>query len=496
MTNNIHTFTAFDIEKYHRGQLSAKEMHAMEKAALEDPFLADALEGFAVPGANVMADLADLKNRLGNRLAEEEEKKVVPLKGARKPFPWFRAAAAVVIIAGGALLANQFLFNKKNEQLAVNEVKQDKPESTSSTPADTGTLNSNTAENKSTEKSDNLPPSTAAADRRNDGVNNPGDDKSVVSGKENVTINTEEVVADVKTKSSASNGDLPKISGEINQPAERTEAKVANKNPGNNTQPVIGGADKDLARNNELKKTAPSSPVTDREKAKLLTDTETATANQSDRNVSAARKMEDQAYYNQRANVFRGRVTDANNVGVPFANVTNVEDKVGTYTDAYGNFNLTSPDSTLTVQVRSIGFENRQVQLKNTLPTNQVVMHDDRRNISEVVISNQKPAEATARSRDANKKLEEPEPVVGWSNYNTYAANNLEIPEEIRSKQNSGGAVQVSFEVDKYGDPVNIRVEKSLCSKCDQEAIRLIKDGPKWKRAAKKNGRTTVTINF
>jgi hypothetical protein len=41
--------------------------------------------------------------------------------------------------------------------------------------------------------------------------------------------------------------------------------------------------------------------------------------------------------------------------------------------------------------------------------------------------------------------------------------------------------------------PVNIKVLKSLCERCDQEAIRLVKEGPRWKR---KKGRTTVTVSF
>ena len=52
-------------------------------------------------------------------------------------------------------------------------------------------------------------------------------------------------------------------------------------------------------------------------------------------------------------------------MGVPFANVTNVQDNAGTYTDAKGNFNLTYPDTVLNVQVRSVGFENNNVQLRN-----------------------------------------------------------------------------------------------------------------------------------
>ena len=34
-----------DIEKYKKGELTAGEMHALEKRSLHDSFLADALEG-------------------------------------------------------------------------------------------------------------------------------------------------------------------------------------------------------------------------------------------------------------------------------------------------------------------------------------------------------------------------------------------------------------------------------------------------------------------
>ena len=44
--NNL--FTSEDIRKYLAGKLSSAEMHAIEKAALEDPFLADAIEGMAI----------------------------------------------------------------------------------------------------------------------------------------------------------------------------------------------------------------------------------------------------------------------------------------------------------------------------------------------------------------------------------------------------------------------------------------------------------------
>ena len=209
--------------------------------------------------------------------------------------------------------------------------------------------------------------------------------------------------------------------------------------------------------------------------------------------VSSNHKADEQSR-NFISNTFRGRITDTNNIGVPFANVTNPQDNVGTYSDARGYFNLTYPDTVLNVQVRSIGFENNNVQLRNNIATNQVVLQNDR-SLSEIVINSQKP-NAAARSRESNIKMVESEPTDGWNNYDSYLANNLKAPEDFKNKQVNKTEVAVSFEVDKMGDPTNFKIEKSLCSICDKEAIRLIKEGPKWKRPAGKKARTKIIINF
>ena len=43
---HIKHYTLVDIEKYIQGKMSPAERHALEKAALQDLFLADALEGY------------------------------------------------------------------------------------------------------------------------------------------------------------------------------------------------------------------------------------------------------------------------------------------------------------------------------------------------------------------------------------------------------------------------------------------------------------------
>jgi hypothetical protein len=166
----------------------------------------------------------------------------------------------------------------------------------------------------------------------------------------------------------------------------------------------------------------------------------------------------------------------------------------GTYTDASGFFNFRSPDTVLDVQVRSIGFENHVSRLNRSASTNVVVLEEDR-SLDEMVISNSRP-NAEARSRRNNVTLEEPEPADGWTNYDAYLANNLNVPDDYLTKPEPNPSVEVSFEVDRNGEPVNFRIERSLCKKCDSEAIRLIREGPKWKRNANTRGRTTVTINF
>jgi hypothetical protein len=45
----------------------------------------------------------------------------------------------------------------------------------------------------------------------------------------------------------------------------------------------------------------------------------------------------------------------------------------------------------------------------------------------------------------ANIKFEELEPADGWSNYNTYLVNNINIPEDLRRKEDVNGQVRLSL---------------------------------------------------
>jgi TonB family protein len=87
--------------------------------------------------------------------------------------------------------------------------------------------------------------------------------------------------------------------------------------------------------------------------------------------------------------------------------------------------------------------------------------------------------------------LDTVEPASGWSNMDAYVAENLKSPEELQIKPVSG-TVELSFEVDSQGDPTHIKVTKSLCEKCDEEAVRILKSGPKWKKGKKKKSKIGI----
>ncbi len=477
--NNIKHFTAADIEKYHKGFLSAKEMHDLEKAAMDDPFLSDAMEGYAVHGVNSAADNTELKNWLGERV---ESAKILPLEKSRpSSFRLLRAAVAIVFVAGAGLLVYQFAFNKKSADIAQADTKQ--KEAIKVSDSAVATTRDTTTENKPViSKPEQITTGTTVA--ADDKATGPGGNVSKeVSGEKTVVPGNDVAVSTTK-------GTQPSVSA----PAKVADgqADLYKKTTGKNTEK------KEVARNEvktEAKDKIAANAGQETDKDGVRDQAAQQTEDQKkNRAVAASRKTDEEYYHSQARNTFRGQVTDAANTGVPFANVTNVQDNAGTYTDANGNFILTSPDSILNIQVRSIGFENNNSQLRGDIPTNRVILQDDRRSLSEVVVSNQKPNTA-ARSRNNNVKLEEPEPADGWDNYDTYLANNLNVPEEYKTKQTNTASVEISFEVDKNGEPVNIKIEKSLCATCDKEAIRLVKDGPKWKRKAKK-GRTMVTIPF
>ncbi|MCF6402067.1 TonB family protein [Chitinophaga filiformis] len=109
------------IRRYLAGELDNKAMHALEKQALDDPFLADALEGFAERKPDQRVNLADLNRRLERRVQGREEKKggLFVLN-----YRWLAAAGVLLLVCTGLIWlmqVNRFRGPVVSQHVAVSD---------------------------------------------------------------------------------------------------------------------------------------------------------------------------------------------------------------------------------------------------------------------------------------------------------------------------------------------------------------------------------------
>jgi hypothetical protein len=487
--NKYKFYSAADIEKYHKGLLSSKEMNELEKAALDDPFLADALEGYGKVPVSSASDMEELEKKLEARVSGA---KVVPISRGLSINRFLKVAAVVVFVSAAALAIYKFGFEKENAPLATKIEKQKSP----ATPIVTDTNNNSSPivdknittgigttqqERKKTESnwatssdavsSYNVSPSTVTDKDATSKSVYKVDDGAVVSQR---PVDTVKTFGNFKTEA-----EQKPVANSINEvvisDAERKQKKSVNKKV-NQSQP-----------------SAVMAPAGYYDKSNVRKDSSIGVGNEQLKNNTVA------------ANYFRGRVTDNYNNALPFANISNIKDNVGTYADAQGNFILISSDSVLNVRVKSVGFIPDTVALQsisgynynwlaskdqNLANYNKVVLKED--NVQGIVLGGKRAEKIP--SPQQNIQVEESEPADGWSNYNLYVANNIKVPDQAKESQ-LHHEVKLSFEVNNFGEPVDIKVENSNCKECNQEAIRLLKEGPKWK-PKKKKSRVTLTIPF
>jgi len=197
------------------------------------------------------------------------------------------------------------------------------------------------------------------------------------------------------------------------------------------------------------------------------------------------------------ANNFNGRVVAKDNTPLAFAQVNTSTAKQPVYTDKNGFFKVTSADTVLHAEVNSAGYESKSITISQSDVDKKVVLEPV--TIAEKKFSSGKMNEeaVVTKSRlERQKEIEEQEeeeatPVNGWEDYNNYLSNNGSI-----SDKNIHGVVEVFVKLDKNGAISKIKVDKSLCAECDAEAVRLVKEGPKWDVKTNKARKAKIKVKF
>lgn len=87
---------------------------------------------------------------------------------------------------------------------------------------------------------------------------------------------------------------------------------------------------------------------------------------------------------------------------------------------------------------------------------------------------------------------QKPEPIIGVKEYEKYLKKEIRRP-TVWPCEGKKGKVLIEFSVDENGTPYDIVVEYGLCGASDDEAVRLIEEGPKWTPS---NKRASIKIAF
>ena len=455
-------YSADHIRQYLAGTLNATEMHAIEKAALEDPFLSDAIDGMREAKKEfgkeaIESNLGKLRTQMAERVAGG---KVITFTSFRG---WRIVAAASVLIVSSILAYNTWWKPVSKETIAVVDPKIIPPATV--TPAEPSysippedSIREEVVKNKEQKRSPALPIVSEKQDQA-------GRSASVVlPGKAELdhiasSIKKTDELKDSGTSKAANADD--RLEDNINE-SEITRRKQAAKEEkalpsanANNGLAVI----KDPSRNIKGKAAGVTNNVT--------------------------------------LNVFNGKIIDNNRRPVANATVQLANTNNGYLTDQNGNFKFASTDTLVDVSVSVVGYSTQQFQLRNDGTINQLKLQPDKNGLSEAVVvtADQKraPEKKDYKTRFPRVLIQDAEPINGWMEFDRYIEANKKIPTSNKSKS---AEVVVSFRVSRNAVLSDFKIEQSLGPAEDAEALRLIKEGPAWHLLKGKRTRVMVIIRF
>lgn len=469
---HISHYSAADIQRYVQGKLSAREMHAMEKAALDDPFLADAIEGMqqALHDHNeslVTGQLHQLQQQFETRTRTATGTgKVV----AFKPFRYWQAAAAVAVIITGVWIYS--LVNNASEKskdvIAKTEEKKPTQQQAAPASADSPEIAVST--------------DSATAQRTTD--------NKIISGNSNYK-NKREVAATAPVQAAEPpSSTAPTVSiqktDSVKQDIDSRLADIA--------------AEKDDAAGKKEAAPAPAAapPETSmRAKARKAEDVKFQDRERETELITITKKekydTKSSGIKNNLSGVIKGQVTDLNNNPVANAYVQITKEHNNIITDKTGFFKIPVSDSVVDVTVNVTGYGTQNFRLQNNVAVTQLQLQPANAALDEVVVQPVKGKKLAASAGQLpNNIVTDAEPVIGWAAFDQY----LEKNKSTTSGYNSPGHVVISFQVNKKGTLSDFKIEQSLSKAYDDEAVRLITQGPAWKLLKGRKARITVMVRF
>jgi TonB family protein len=448
------------IQAYLSGTLSHAQTHEFEKAMLNDAVLRDRVEGYEISRdkkVDFSSVNASLSERLKNRVGEEQQE-IYPLW---RRVPVYARAASVLLFLGIGV----YFLTKDNTLESAEKVATIEPLESKKTPQIVAKNEPIAQENSAISKQRmKAEMGKIQAEKKDFAVK-----ESVVQGGNYAEIKKDEDIA-VADKAEA------KTESEI---AQKPEPAVAYEAPPAPAPP----APKPAAPAGVIK----SEEVYSRSRAKT-TSSESRSGTPPASNIEVERHPPRTSNIEHQASNIVILDEDSNK---PVPNVSIVsEDKTLGKTDENGRFNLENIRLGNKLNLIAPNFENTEIMINKTSsdmfyirPKSELIFIDLKRNKTWKYNPSEHPAQ----------------PSVSPDEYLEYLQKSLKKSKQALENQ-IVGTVEVEFRVNKKGKLSDFKITKSLGYGCDEEAIRLIREGPKWlpKTSGGTTGRQRVrqVVNF
>ena len=411
---------------YIRGLRKGKEAHRLEKESMQDPFLADAMDGYSQVEGNHEQRIEKLRMQVSAHSAKKKNTYAIT---------W--SIAACLIIGFG--ISSYFLFLKKSmtDEVFIAE------------------------ESVSTKLAEPAAPPTPAI---------PATPTVPATPQKEIALATTKVKTDSTPISeiTARQADKKDMIAKIQTTSQPQGAPVA-------AVPMMEEVSEETAALQEVVATMDTFE------------------SESDKKMKLAKV----ATILPQKNMIKGRVTDEKGEPLIGASVTYKGTNIGTITNMNGEFSLVKKDDKKRLTAEYIGYDPVEIR-GDTSRTMLIAMNENKQVLNEVVVvgygakKNKKSTTAgnVVTVKEQAKKEITPQPVIGKRSYQKYLKENLVRPTDDNCKDIKGEVV-LSFFVNEEGKPQNITVIHGLCEFADKEAIRLVKEGPKW-TSGKLPARVTV----
>ena len=415
----------FFLRRWLIGNANPEESRQLKQWAKDDPFLSDAMEGYqAFPDADHSQNLERMRSRLKKNYSGKKRSVIFV------SFSKYAAAAAVVLLLG---LMTWMWLQPAQMELALDNA-QALPETEVPAPMEEKLAM------EEVESDESAPvasvPAPITADKRKEPK------KDIVSA--------------------------PKTTPPIAKPENKTSEITDELS----SEPIAASM---LEEEADLPEPPPAPPVAPSRAPIILEQP-------SDDQAILAERAKELAL--SRAIV--GQVFTNDGEPLIGASIVATGTKNGTISDVEGRFQINVGNEIKDLDVNYTGFNALRVPLSKS-DSISIVMEDAGMVLDEVVVTGQSKRKKAKRSKaQASPKAEvgpdksKAFPEGGYRKFNKYLQKNLIAPEAAVSN-NINGTVILQFSVSSDGQPTDIRVLQSLGYGCDEEAVRLLKEGPKWK---------------